>query len=73
MRQYSNCKISQYVYGHKRYIKPRTNIQGDNAEVQIPGKNPWVDAGSTTLDYLGLRLAIDTSNYPTGSIAPGSD
>lgn len=71
MRQYQNCKITQYTRGHTRYFKPRLNLDTEGSGEAQFGKQPWINTDQSAVQYLGLRVAVDTNLYPAASIASG--
>lgn len=71
MRQYSNCKITQYIKGHRRYFKPKVNFDIDGGGEGQYGKNPWINTDQSAIQYLGFRIGCDTNLYNSISIASG--
>jgi len=70
IREYANCKVTQYTKGHRRYLKPRVNIDAnaDSLAAQF-GRKPWLNARSDDLVHYGLTIGIDTSTLPATAIA----
>lgn len=68
LRQYSNCKMSPYTKGHRRYFKPR--YLEDNAVTLFTGKNPWLSTTRPDIGHYGIKLGIDTSLIETGLLVP---
>lgn len=65
MREYQNCKISQYTRGHKRFLRPKilnlAEIEGNPTPIVQNIGNPWINTEAPTLPYFSLIVGIDTS------------
>lgn len=75
IREYQNCKVTQYIKGHVRKFKPRPTIVSDDStpDVQYPIGNPWISTDATGDDcvHYGLKIGVDTSLLSAGQIANG--
>lgn len=66
LRQYRNCKMTQYTRGHKRYFKPM--YQEDDVIQTFTYKNPWIATTRSDLGHMAIKGGIDTSLLDTGVI-----
>lgn len=70
IREYSNCRMSKFIRGHKRYLKPRLIDAGDAYNLQ---KNIWLKTAAPTEIHYSLKFGIDFSvssgsSYPVGRV-----
>lgn len=71
MREYENCKVTQYIKGHKRSFKPKVVLDVDSGDnLAQYDTEPWLSTGGTGIYYWGMKVAVNTSWYSTGSITP---
>lgn len=68
IREYNNCKYSTYLKGHKRYIKPKFDLDTRASNGAQTGKNPWVATASPTQVYNSLICGLTTSEFATSQI-----
>lgn len=73
LREYQNCKVTQYIKGHTRSFIPRVSLEGPSgANCVYPQLgNPWVATAASNIEFNALKMAIDTSLLPAAYIAPG--
>jgi len=75
MRQYQNCKVTQFTRGHRRYFKPvvtfASSVDGGNMQTSWKDQ-PWVQTTtSANSPYCSLYLLADTTDLVSSSYATG--
>ncbi len=71
MREYETCRVSQYFKGHKMSLKPKVVLDMDSGDnLAQYDSEPWLSTGGTGIYYYGVKIAVNTSWYSVGSIAP---
>lgn len=68
LRQYQNCKMTQYVKGHQRYFKPK--YLEDNTVTLFTSKNPWIATTRPDVGHYAIKLGVDTSLIESGLLVP---
>lgn len=65
VREYGNCKTSQFSKGHRRYFKPMI-LSSDNFAL----RNKWISTSDVNVQYYGLKLAVDfnAANFPASTL-----
>jgi len=63
LREYQSCKVTDWSHDHVRLIKPRLAGHVLNAaggvSLSNESSNLWVDMGSLTVTYYGIKLGIE--------------
>lgn len=77
VREYQNCKVTQYTSGQTRTFCPRANVEASSdVASNLPSAqysqlgNPWINVAYEDVLHCGLKVAIDTSLFNTANITP---
>lgn len=72
IQEYQNCRWTPYNRIHKRYIKPKLQIDtgagAASGYVNIAGKQPWIQCANAGIVHYGMPIVVDDSGFSAGSI-----
>lgn len=71
IQEYQNCKWSPYNRIHKRYIKPKIQLDsggGVSGFVNMPGKQPWLQCANVSVEHYGMPFVIEPTAIPQGTL-----